>query len=213
MNKAEQLINRVEHSILCANNRQTKLTEQQLNPLLLPGMSGKKSRIMLNELIFPDTNYLEVGVWKGSTFVSALYGNQPNTAFAIDSFIQFGDVEVDFLENTRKHNLPEFKLFREDSFTLSDETKSQLKDINTYFYDGEHEAHNQAGALTYYMPYLADTFIFLVDDWNWDKVKQGTRDGIKNNNLKVHQEWELISGGGDHENWWNAWYVAVLSKN
>lgn len=212
----DNYITRVEQAIAKAEKRETKLTESQLNPNILPGMSGKKSRIMLNELIQADTKYLEVGVYVGSTFISACYKNNPISVQSIDMFTEVGrGFKGDYLKNieSNKENLPPFEFYEEDCFNLKDETKAKLKDINCFFFDGPHEEADQCKALTYYKDFLADTFIFIVDDWNWDKVKQGTFRGIKESNLEILKSWELISPGGDHENWWNSWYVAVLKKN
>jgi hypothetical protein len=83
-------ISRVEQAIAKAERQETKLTESQLNPHILPGMSGKKSRVLLNELVQPDIKYLEVGVYVGSTFISACYKNNPISAQSIDLFAEVG---------------------------------------------------------------------------------------------------------------------------
>lgn len=210
-----ELINRVEQAILRAENRYTKLEQNQLDPNILPGMSGKKSRILLNELMYSDTKYLEVGTYVGSTFISACYKNRPLSAQAIDFFTEIGQgVRDQFWQNIEKNkeHLPTFEFFEENCFDLSNETKSKLNNINCFFFDGPHEEQDQCQALTYYQDFLSDSFIFIVDDWNWQKVKDGTYRGIKESNLEILKSWELISGGGDHENWWNSWYIAVLKK-
>ena len=32
---------------------------------------------------------------------------------------------------------------------------------------------------------MSKKFIFIVDDWNWIQVRQGTLDSIENENLKI----------------------------
>ena len=56
----------------------------------MPGMSGKKYRYLINNLISltKDPRYLEIGSWTGSTVCSALYGNTAK-AVCIDNWITF----------------------------------------------------------------------------------------------------------------------------
>jgi hypothetical protein len=67
--------------------------EGKLSPELLSidGMSGKKYRMLINNLIesIGDARYLEIGVWQGSTFCSAINKNKVR-ALAIDNWTQFG---------------------------------------------------------------------------------------------------------------------------
>lgn len=57
----------------------------------LDGMSSPKGRRLLNLLCeLPECHYCEVGSWKGSTLVSALYeNNNIGVAVAIDNFSEF----------------------------------------------------------------------------------------------------------------------------
>jgi hypothetical protein len=60
----------------------------------------------------------------------------------------------------------------------------------------------------------------LVDDWTfYDKdkiyyVEKGTRDSIKDLNLKaVYEKTFLSSGiGNDVNAWWNGYYIGLLKK-
>src|SRR5271167_4709882 len=68
--------------------------------LAIPGMSGRKYRYFINNLIepFPAPRYLEVGSWAGSTLCSAIYGNDVD-AVAIDNWSQFGRPSEHFLRH------------------------------------------------------------------------------------------------------------------
>jgi len=64
---------------------------------------------------------------------------------------------------------------------------------------------------------LEDEFIFIVDDYGWDGVKEGTQKAIKNLNLKILHEEELGVPISDSENtrrknWWEGLYASVLKK-
>lgn len=243
MDKVIEYISRVENAIQSAETNTTKLTDTQF---CIGGMSSRKVRIFLNEMIKPDTNYLEIGVWCGSTFISALYGNQYKSAIAIDDFSEFTDefylreckngddiqklAEMSvieetvasgnnlFLKNCNKSNIDNFKLIESDCFNLTDSDLESIKEVDVYLYDGGHSEDEQRKALTYYIDKLSDVFILIVDDWNFPEAKSGTRLGIQETNIKIHKEWELYangiaySGGGDLENWWNGYYVAVCEK-
>ena len=67
---------------------------------------------------------------------------------------------------------------------------------------------------------MDDMFIFIVDDWNWQHVREGTLVAIEKLNLKVLYEKEVrLTSDNSHtpqplaiNTWWNGIYVAVLQK-
>jgi hypothetical protein len=72
---------------------------------------------------------------------------------------------------------------------------------------------SQYNALVYYYNSLNSDFIFIVDDWNWDVVQQGTKDSIKDLKLTVLFEQIMPARyNGDIEQWWNGLYISVLEK-
>lgn len=177
----------------------------------LEGMSSAKVRMFLNHLHEGQNNrYLEIGVWKGSTFYSALYGNEFEYAVCIDNWSQFGSPKGEFLQNLDELK-DKFDYYDEDCFTFD---LSKFKhNFNVYFFDGPHFEKDQEAALTHYIDCLDDEFIYLCDDWNEEEVKKGTRNAIEKLNLEVLQEWELPSNyNGDRVNWWNGFYVAYCRK-
>jgi hypothetical protein len=56
-------------------------------------------------------------------------------------------------------------------------------------------------------------FIFIVDDWNWKDVRDGTRASFQALNLKVLYEKEIFTQDQVKETWWNGIYVAILHKS
>jgi hypothetical protein len=201
-------IEQIQRAIRKAKTHRTKLTTKQLS---LQGMSSDKVRIFLNELITSNSRYLEVGVFKGSTFIAATYGNEPECAVAIDNFSQFNGNHQAFLDNCHDNGVTNFSLIEGNSFKLK---KPPITDCNIYFYDGSHEEESQRLALTKFIGYMADQFVFIVDDWNSNQVKRGTRKGIADCDLHVLKEWELPARhNGDKEQWWNGLYVGLLMKS
>ena len=236
MSQVDKLIHRVESALTCANNGQTKLTEKQL--IDLKGLSSKKIRILLNELVKEDTQYLEVGTFTGSTFVNALYGNNPKSAVVIDSFSAYDSWEMDmkvdvkyhgakvknglmlmFLENCKRNGIKDFTCIQSDCFNLLFPDKFEFKEVDTYLFDAGHSKEDHTKAITYYINNLADVFIYIVDDWNNDIVREGTRLGFESCGVKIHKEWEIFSEVKMINNvkhydpdWWNGYYIAVCEK-
>lgn len=87
-------------------------------------------------------------------------------------------------------------------------------------YDGNHTNESHYKALLHYYNCLDDVFIFIVDDWNWKDVRDGTINSIKKLNLKVLYEKEIrLTWDNSHtpnlqakNTWWNGIYVAILQK-
>jgi len=204
----------------CLEQLKTKLTRSIFD---IHGMSTPEVRIFLNELVKEDTNYLEIGIHIGSTFVSAMYGNKPNSSFAIDVFRTEKEVR-NFLQNCRNNRLSDFICIRNDSFSLYPKQKQNIKNINTYFYDGGHSTKDHEMSLTYFYGNLSDVFILIVDDWVHPAAKKGTLSAIEKMNLKIQKDWEF--GYSQHLriknpieavrnlglSWHNGLYVAVLEK-
>lgn len=212
--QAKKLVAHVKQSIQNAEKGVSKLSPEILG---IEGMSTSKVRHLLNNLCsMPNTQYLEIGCWKGSTWVSALYGNGSsiNNATAIDNWSEFGGPEQDFLNNTSYFlNGIKYQYYSVDSFNL-DVKKAIPNPVNVYFYDGNHSELAQEMALTYYDSILADEFILIVDDWNWHTVRQGTHNAINKLNYRVVASFDLPARyNGDQENWWNGLYVAVIRKS
>ena len=207
-------IEHIKNAISKVESRSSKLPSSISR---IKGLSSWKIQIFLNNLLeLPNTNYLEIGVFSGSTFVSALYGNKVNKAYAIDNWSEFTnyfgeDAKTQFLNNTYKYKINNFTLLEEDCFKL-DLAKIKNK-INIYFYDGEHTEESQCNALKYYYPVLADTFIYLVDDFNYLCVRKGTKRGISEMNLKIIYKRYLKSNRRNNaEGWWNGYFISILQK-
>lgn len=211
MDTINSYISRVERAIIKAETNNTKLPDSVFS---INGMSARKNRIFLNELLSEDSNsYLEIGTWLGSTFVSGLYRNSLKKAIAIDNFSQFDGNKNEFFSNCVKNGIYIFDFISADCFNLTQEQISTIKDINIYFYDGDHKHEDQEMALTYYIDCLQKEFILIIDDWNHEPVRTGTRSGLEKTQIKVHKEWILPANyNGDTENWWNGLYVAVGEK-
>jgi hypothetical protein len=186
----------------------------------IEGMSGKKYRIFINNLIARIENaaYLEVGAWMGSTFCSAIHNNTVR-AFAIDNWVQFDGPTHAFLANVARNCSKNVRI----NLLTEDFRKVRFNTIgkfNVYMFDGPHEARDQFDGLYLAQPALTDEYVFIVDDWNWDRVRDGTSQCIKHLDLETRYQVEVrTSSDGGHtkfgekaSDWHNGYLICVLKK-
>jgi hypothetical protein len=199
----------ITNAIDCSNNGVTKLNSKAIS---MRGMSSFKVRNFLNKLLeMPNSRYLEIGVFAGSTLYSALLKNSPEFVVAIDNFSSnLSNNQEAFLKNLSDVGV-EFEFINSDCFLVKEKLNS--KKFNIYFYDGDHSEQSQYQALKYFYDNLDNEFIYICDDWNWQDVKDGTYRAIKEQNISIIEEWQLPSNFNcDKENWWNGVWVSILRK-
>ena len=181
--------------------------------LLLHGMSGFKTRYLYNNLCsMSDTRYLEIGSWKGSTLVSAMFKYPHGYFLAIDNFSEFNDnenVKDIFYSNVHKYKYGALDIIENDCFSV-DISKINRK-YNILMYDGYHDYKAHFNILKYYFDVLDDTFIYIVDYYNWYFVQNATRDSIKDTCI-IHYEITKLTEGNDENDYWNGIYIAIFSK-
>jgi hypothetical protein len=205
----------IEKSFQNAEGKISKITDEIIR---MDGMSGTKTRHFYNNLMSAeDARYLEIGTWKGSSVCSAMCNNKAKV-ICIDNWSEFGGPKSEFLVNFEK-----FKGENQASFIENDCFRvdvSTLPKFNIYMYDGNHTNESHYKALLHYYNCLDDVFIFIVDDWNWIDVRDGTMNSIRKLNLKILYQREIrLTWDNSHtpvpqakENWWNGIYVAILQK-
>jgi hypothetical protein len=209
------LIEHLVTSYTKAEEGKSKITQEIIN---MDGMSGNKTRHFYNNLLsMNDARYLEIGVWKGSSVCSAMYGNTAKVV-CIDNWAEFGGPKDLFMDNFKKYKGANDATFIDNDCFKVDVSK--LPKFNIYMYDGDHSKENHRKALTHYYDCMDDTFIYIVDDWNLQKVRDGTWDGIHEMNLKILYN-KAIRLTYDNSitreplkknTWWNGIYMAVLQK-
>jgi SAM-dependent methyltransferase len=173
----------IKNAISQAEQHKSKLTDEYISKL--DGLSSPKVWHLLNNLCAGANSYLEVGCFKGSTLLAALYNN-PVYAVAIDNFIMSPGTRQEFFNNTKD---AKFEFHEGDSFTF--DIKKIKKPIDLYFYDGDHSAEAQYKALTHFAGALADEFIFVCDDWDLKKMKTCSVTAIKDLGFKLIEMHEL----------------------
>jgi hypothetical protein len=88
-------------------------------------------------------------------------------------------------------------------------------------YDGGHTETDHYKALAHYFLCLDDVFIFIVDDWNWTRVRDGTYNAIRDTNLQIMHKHEIFTSDNNthppighprQRLWHNGVVVFVLQK-
>jgi hypothetical protein len=188
--------------------------------LTMDGMSGQKYRLFINNLIesLENVRYLEIGSWAGSTLCAAIYGNDVS-ALAIDNWSGFGGPFAQFYRNLAQYKTADAKV----SFLEEDFRKINFDSVgkfNIYLFDGPHSRDDHVYGITRVQPALEKQFILVVDDWNWQHVREGTMRGIRDCRLVLEFVAEIRSSfdnsqpepRGQYSDWHNGYFIAVASK-
>jgi len=216
-----QLIEHVAESVRKAWLHESRLPEGTLE---IGGKTSPKIRHLLNNLCsLPGNAFLEVGSWKGASFISALAGNEGTveSGMAIDAWCQYGtpidaysepEQEFDINTGTWLGGHLWYKL-KQDLFATT-----ELPALpNIFYYDGPHD-RTEAG-VSQFFPLIADPCIVALDGWGLASdmgsqfVQQGWEQALEKSPWRVIEEWELPSERyKDTDLWWEGFYVCVLQK-
>jgi hypothetical protein len=209
-------MDKIIHINKSIENAEQNLSKLTPDSLAVDGQTGLKIRHFLNNVVnFENANYLEIGINRGATLISSLFGNKPNSSYAIEICETYVD---EILSLKPRFNI-QFNLLNKDCFDL-DLSKINNK-INVYLYDGDHSYESHYKALEYYYSILDDEFIFLLDDWvspldiyypDWKQVLEATHDVIKHLNLKILFQTSKQRITPKKNNWWQGFWITLLKK-
>jgi hypothetical protein len=218
------LVEKVEKAIQDAENHLSSISVRALG---VAGLTGMKVRHLLNNLCADETNYLEIGSYKGATLIAALSGNEKATATAVEGFFEeySGESGRNYLEPNIIEVLGDgapIKLLIGDSFTdgvFADVMESGPYDV--FMYDGNHGEGETTISIMQYAKAMKDEFILIVDDWclpQWDKgIRAGTFRAFSSNELEIVKMWEKWSETNipddKYSGWWYGLMIAVVRKH
>lgn len=186
----------------------SKLTPQQF---ALDGMSSRLGRATLNNLCsVPGVRYLEVGLFRGATFCSAIYSNAV-VACGVDNWSQFGGPKTDCLANIDAH-IGANKVSIVDVDCFSGPLLPWSGNYNVYFYDGDHTLASQTYAFSKMHQYLADQAIVIVDDWSDHRAFEGTRCGLELAGLTPVYTRTMRTQKDPALEWWSDMQFMVVKK-
>jgi len=194
----------------------------------LYGFSGRKIKHTISNIcsIKDNLNYLELGVYRGATIISASFRNT-TSIFGVDDFTLDHKEAEPYKENG--WNNPKivaeslFERYKtrgdiKNTITLlqSEATKVDLKLINKKIdiihYDLDEHHANLESVVKYYTPVLDKYSILLVSNWN----SKGVRDSYNRLSTTAGLSLELIyeklsSTTGDTLNWYNGFSASILT--
>jgi len=213
MNRLIEFVNYGLHQSL---QETSKLPDSVLN---IEGKTSKKFRILLNTLASNLDTYLEIGTFKGGTFISTCYNNKNLTAYGMDNFSQFNPNKT--VEQILRSNINSYKdtckrmvFFNSNCWEF--DIKTIEKSIDMFFYDGPHTEQDQYKSLLTYLPIMQNQFLYIVDDFNWTRVEVGTVRAIEQLKLNILYNIRITHPRDGNiretELWWNGIAVYVLEK-
>jgi hypothetical protein len=220
----------IHHIVLSIQNAEKGIsnidpeTQEGKEILEYEGYTGTRTRHFYNNICSSDrlsnVKYLEIGTWYGSSSISAVYNNSIDGLF-IDNWSQFGGDPNVFTENISKFGSSSNCYLLEGDCWKIDLKNLEIAPFNIYLFDGDHSELDHFKALEYYLPVLDNEFIFMVDDWNWPNVRDGTMRAIRELDLFVKFRHEIFVSNDDlkdmpnhkgKETWWNGIGIFLLSK-
>jgi len=217
---SSKIIKHIEDSFNKAKKESSKLNDEVLD---IKGLTSSKVKHFLNNICsIDDCRYFEIGVYEGSTFCSAIYKNNLN-AMAIDNWSEQGiapvreDIDWKVSDDPKSNFMKNAKKFRTNNkvraydkncydFNLGNFDYK----VNVFFYDGSHDLFLQYNSLMYYNEIFDDTFILIVDDWNWQR--NGIRQAIKDLKFNIVYEKEVFTSEEDLNDFWNGLGIFLLEK-
>lgn len=208
MNNASQdLVFRILDAVKRAEESDPWLPESVTS---IQSFTGQKVRHFLNALCsLPETVFLEIGTWNGGMLAAAAFGN-PGSFTGIDRFSDFGGSPDGTREKFRELGV-NARLVEADCWGILE--TDLPKGVNIFFYDGPHDFESHRKALPHFTDIMAPQFVFAVDDWEDERVREATLKGILDAGLKTLDYRRL--GEGHHESrdgWWNGIGTFILSK-
>jgi hypothetical protein len=200
------------------------------NPILT-GFSGKKMMGALQRFAAEFTDekncYLEVGVFQGLTLLS-VGSVAKGDVFGIDNFAFFdkdGKNQSIVEDRRSKLGLDNVHLINADYEDALHALEKHLngRKISVYFVDGPHDYRSQLVCLLFAKPFLSENAVIVVDDSNYNDVRQATADFLVSHpeyklfyqaytachpiNMDKKTEEEARNG------WWDGINVIVRDKN
>jgi hypothetical protein len=211
INKYKSLI---EKSYENAEKNISKINNDGMNidGMNIDGMTGIKIHHFCNNILnTDDSRYLEICCWKPSSVYWAMYNNNAKI-LCIENYNKSADAKNEFLNNLNKFKGNNEVIFIESNCFELDISK--LSKFNIYMYVGIRTELAHYNALFYYYNCLDDIFIYIVDNWYWQKVRDGTNKVIKDLNLKILYEKNIIKSNyiATPDKWMYGIYIVLLQK-
>jgi Methyltransferase domain len=183
--------------------------KQRLRPLLdIPRMSTLAVAGVLNRAVATmpaGQSFVNVGVWQGFTFMSALAGNPGVRCVGVDDFSEFNAPRDALLERFERARGPAHRFFEMDYREYF--ARVHEGPIGVYLYDGEHSYDNQLRGLEAAEPFLTQDCLLIVDDTNRAEPRQATLDFVARRATEYRVVADVWTGASSHPTFWNGLLV------
>jgi hypothetical protein len=89
---------------------------------------------------------------------------------------------------------------------------------NVFFYDGPHAEKDNYQAMRLVAAALDDEYVLIVDDWNWESVRNGVFSGLRDSGQRILSAIEVRTVNrvnpldAQHGDWHNGYLIAVVRK-
>jgi len=210
----------VEHilsAIEAAERCRSQLSDEVLG---LDGMCGEYNRHFYNNLCdFAGCRFLEIGSYHGASACAALYANDV-AAVCIDNWSEFHGRRGRFEDAVRQfRGRSTVEVIEENCFEVD---AARLGPFDVFLYDGNHSRQSQYLALERFAPTLAGYGVVVIDDWNREPVRRGTREAVRDLGLDVAFEKEIVPAPGQtadenreagRRTWWNGLCVMLVRRS
>lgn len=187
-----------------------EIKQRLLQLEMVPRMSTLAVAAALHKMVAdmpPDQCFVNVGVWHGYSFLSAILGNPDRSCVGVDNFSQFGGPKTEFMARFERWRSPHdrHQFFEMDYRDYFAQVHSQP--LGVYLYDGEHSYHNQLQGLRVAEPFFAPGCIVVVDDTNWDEPRQASLDFVEESARSYELIFDARTAANHHPTWWNGLMV------
>lgn len=184
--------------------------------LNLDGYSSAKTRAILNRAVatMPNAAILEVGSFLGSTAAALCHGNSVSCIHLVDNHTESPVSRQHLAATVERFGLPA-TIHDIDYFAPLPPGLFGWTKFNVYHYDGPHDEEQHATELEIAWPHLADSFVYIVDDYSWEAVRSGCDRGLSRlggrMNLTIRQAYDS-ERTNDRDGYWNGVLVAWCEK-
>ena len=216
-NQIKQIIeknwNNYKTDLLPKDRRMKILKDNQIK-----GMSSENIRFFTNEIVKKFARggiYLEVGMYRGCSLLSAALFNPTTRCIGIDNFSSSDPENKN--KDILKNNLHKFGNPKNIEYYLMDYKQAieniffrepNLK-IDVYYYDGSHSYKDQLNGLRIMLPHLSEKCVVLIDDVNRKGPEQANQDFIRKNSDFESVFKVKTKSDNSHQkyNWWNGFEI------
>ncbi len=191
--------------------REFELKKSFLKLVDTPRMSTLAIAAIINEAVAgmsSENTFVNVGIWHGFSFLSALINNPGKICVGVDNFSEFGGPKEHFMP--RFERLKSTNHFFYDMDYLDYFAQIHKRQIGFYFYDGNHSYSNQLQGLKVAEPFFSPECLILVDDTNWDEPYRATFDFMNQSPNSYRTLLDVRTRHNCHPTFWNG--VLVIQR-